>query len=464
MAVCRRLWTSGIPAQSRASAWHAIPWRVLRSVALRTLCCAIALAAVTRARAKPHVDLYPSYVAAHLANEGEWGHIYHEIIWLDDGSDPEWDRRATELVHAPLAGTSFVYHPWYLSALRPLVAHVDYPTFQSLWLWINRTCVVLASLALALLLGWETLIGQVFLTLLVGCASVTQSSIYLGQNGLPALTLAVAAALSWQSGAPLLLGGVLAGLAWVCKPWCATLLGLCFLLRGIRAGVLTSAGLAAIMLVLPELGLPGVLMRDYHAMNASLTKVFVWGQNNHSILSIIERATSPDWSKHLHDWHPMTPSALHRGAAFGVSVFILATGGIVWWRRRPGSDWTIVAWLAFMIVPLGITWDHYFIFALPLAVLATFSPRSPRGLRALGFALTLLLAASFPLYDVSKAQVDFYRQHPAGAPWLRTIPMLLLSVSLLAALRFGRRREAPSTATGARELPRAQLTSAEAPR
>jgi hypothetical protein len=334
--------------------------------------------------------------------------------------------------------------------------------FQSLSLWSNRACVVLLGLGLALLLRWETLLGQVFLTLLVGCASVTRSSMYLGQNGLPALTLAAAAALSWQGGAPLLLGGVFAGLAWACKPWCAALLGLCFLLRGVRAGILTGAVLAAIMIVLPELVLPGVLMRDYHAMNDSLTRVFVWGQNNHSILSIIERATSPDWSRHLHDWHPMVPPALHRAAAFGVSVLVLAAAGTVWWRRRPGSDWTIVAWLAFMIVPLGITWDHYFIFALPLAVLAVFSPLSPRALRTLGFALLLLLVAFFPRYDVSKAQLDAYLEHPMGFPWFRAVPMLLLSATLLGALRLGRRRDALDAAADSGEMQQARFTEASA--
>jgi hypothetical protein len=163
----------------------------------------------------------------------------------------------------------------------------------------------------------------------------------------------------------------------------------------------------------------------------AVPKIFIWAENNHSILSIIERATSADWSKHLHDWHPTMPALAHRAAALAVSGLIVTAGAIVWWRKRPSSDWTIAAWLAIMILPLGVTWDHYFIFALPLALLAAFSPQAPRGLRALGLALLSLVMAILPVYDISNAQAVEYLAHPAGAPWLRALPMLLLSAKTI---------------------------------
>ena len=69
------------------------------------LCAAIAFGMLAYYKPLPHVDLYPTYVAARLANEGRWGHIYHASIWLHGSVDPEWDARANELMHAVTVGT-----------------------------------------------------------------------------------------------------------------------------------------------------------------------------------------------------------------------------------------------------------------------------------------------------------------------------------------------------------------------
>jgi glycosyl transferase family 87 len=440
--------------QTLARFWGATPtcspafsWERCRASALRTLSCgAVVWAMLGRVRKLPMIDLYPTYVAAHFANDGRWERIYHPSLWLHGGIDPLWDARARQLIGGTVYGTSFVYHPWYLNAARPLAAIVDYSGFQRGSLALNKLCIVFIGLGLARLLRWHTLPQQLLLTLLVGMASTTFSGIELGQNVLLALAFCLGAALAWQSGANLLVGGLFAALAWMCKPWCALLVVLCFLLRGLRAGVLTSAALAALMLVLPELVLPDVLMHDYRAMNLALTHTSLSGWSNLSVLSMFERAADPDWSQHLLDWFPRRSLLAPRVGALAVTLAVLGAGAVIWWRKRPGPEWTSAAWLAFMLIPLGICWDHYLIFAFPLACMASFSDKAPLALRALGLSLLAVLLAlqlvvTGPLAEPSSALI-------ADAPnlWLRAVPMALVAGGCLCALWFG----APSASRPAR--------------
>jgi Glycosyltransferase family 87 len=385
-------------------------------------------------RPNPHIDLYPTYVAARLANEGAWDRIYHASAWLHGGVDPAWDASARAYGVDPEQGTAFVYHPWYLSLARPLAARLDYPGFQQLSVWINGASVVLVGLGMALLLGWRGFSGQLLATLVVALASPTPSGIDLGQNVLPALACSLGAALAWRERAPLWLGVLAAALAWTCKPWCALLLPLCFLLRGARAGLLSGAALAGLMVVLPELVMPRVLMRDYAALNLSLMRSSVPGWNNLSLLSTFERATQPDWSLHLLEWIPREPSATLRAAAFGVSAAVFGSALWIRWRRRPAATWTAAAWLALMLMPLGICWTHYFLFALPLACLAASSGHSSPALRGAALALLAMVLAMATLFDVLRDELAGYALRPLGFPWLYSVPMLLLAGVALGAL------------------------------
>jgi hypothetical protein len=409
--------------------------RGARQVALPTLACALLVFGLLAGyRPNPHIDLYPSYVAARLANEGAWDRIYHPSAWLHGGVDPEWDRSARAYGVDPEQGTAFVYHPWYLSALRPVVARVDYAGFQRLSVWINGASLVLAGLGLAVLLGWPGFTGQLLTTLVIALASPTLSGIDLGQNVLPALACSLGAVLAWRDGAPLWLGVLAAALAWTCKPWCALLLPLCFLLRGARAGMLSSAALVASMIVLPQLLMPRVLMQDFIALNQALTRSSVPGWNNLSVLSILERATQPDWSLHLLEWIPRMPSPPLRVAAFGVTGLVWALALWIWWRRRPAPTWTAAAGLALMLMPLGICWTHYFLFVLPLACLAGSSCHSPPALRTAALALLALVMSMATLFDVLRDELAEYAVSPLGFPWLQALPMLLLTGVLLGAL------------------------------
>src|SRR5262245_4934317 len=129
------------PRISRSELWHGYS-----ATALRTLCCgALLWTLLGQVRPLPLSDLYPTYVAAHFANAGEWGHIYHRTPMIHGNIDPEWNRRARQLINGAVYGTSFVYHPWYLSAARPIASRVEYPTFQRGSLALNKVCVLLAG-------------------------------------------------------------------------------------------------------------------------------------------------------------------------------------------------------------------------------------------------------------------------------------------------------------------------------
>lgn len=425
--------------------WRAAPaypdamsWRGCWEAALRTVCCgALLWALLGHVRPLPFIDLYPTYVAAHFANEGRWDRIYHRSPMIHGNVDPEWDQRARQLIGGTTYGTSFVYHPWYLSAARPIAARVDYPTFQRGSLVLNKVCIVLIGLDVALLLRWRTLPLQLLSTLLIGVASTTGAGMELGQNVLLALAFSLAAALAWQSRAGLLLGGAFAALAWMCKPWCAILVVLCFALRGLRAGVLTSVALAALMLLLPELVLSDVLMRDYRAMNLALTNVSISGWSNLSVLSIVERASNPHWAQQLQNWFPRPPLPAHRFTALAAAAAVFALGALAWWRKRPAPEWTSAAWLAFMLIPLGICWNHYLVFAFPLACLAALSERAPVALRAGGLALLGIVLAAQIAIDVPHAQAFSTIIAEAPGLWLRAVPMALIAGVSLSALWCG---------------------------
>jgi hypothetical protein len=448
-AAGRRAGIGHLLAQAQAllvRAWRYAPthpaqlsWPAAQLALLRTLCCgALVFGTLAPLQPAPHTDLYPAYVAAKLANEGVWDHIYHSTVWVHNGVDPEWDRRAAEITQQPLGGTSFVYHPWYLQMLRPIAAHVPYPTFQAGWVVMSKACIVLAGLGMAILFGLNTLMGQALLTMMLALSSPAVYGIELGQNVLPALVFALAAIVAWRSSAPLWLGAACTALAWACKPWCAALIVLCLLLRGVRATAITSIALALVIAVLPSLVLPDVLMRDYRAMTLAIAGVSVFGFNNISILSIFERFTYPDWSPHLFNWMPHEAELRLRLWALGVAGLVMAAGAALWWLRRPASRFTVAAFLAFMLLPLGICWTHYFAFAIPLGLVCMFDAKSPLSLRALG---TALLTIHMGIMSRVAVPAD-YLSAPARYPWQQTAPMALTIAVILAALALAPREEA----------------------
>jgi len=181
------------------------------------------------------------------------------------------------------------------------------------------------------------------------------------------------------------------------------------------------------------------LIHNYVAVNLELAGLSVSGWNNLSLLSIIERSTNPDWSRHLLDWFPARPSLNLRIAAMTTAATVLAAAGWLWHRRRPEPSWTAAAWLALMPIPLGVCWTHYFLFALPLGFLAITSSTCPAPLRIAAGWLVSLVFVMMPLYAATPQDVARYAVEPLGFPWLHALPMALMAGVALASLRFAAR-------------------------
>jgi len=124
---------------------------------------------------------------------------------------------------------------------------------------------------------------------------------------------------------------------------------------------------------------------------------------------------------------------------------VLVAAGWLWWRRRPGSTWTAAAWLAFMPMPLGVCWTHYFLFALPLGCLAATSHMSPKVLRIAGACLVAVVFAMVPLYAAAPDDLARYVVEPLGLPWLHALPMVLIAGVLLGSLRFANQFDGSQT-------------------
>jgi hypothetical protein len=318
--------------------------------------------------------------------------------------------------------------------MRPVVSRLNYTEFQELWFTVNRLCIVAVAFGITLLAGLSRWRDQALLTVLIAAASVTTYSMFTGQNILVALTFALAATLAWQSSAPLWLGGVFAACAWACKTWCVSLVVLCFLLRGPRAGAMTSVVLGFVMVVLPELVMPGALMDDYHMLTLALSVISVPAFNNISILSNFERLSDSSWSTHLHEWIPHAAHPALRTLALSLTTVLFLPGVLIWRRRRASVRYACAAYLAFMLLPLGVCWTHYFVFALPLACMCCFGDHRSRTLRALGLALLMLLCGIMDYLEDGDSPLWNFVFQPSAYPVKQSAVVVFVVITCFAAL------------------------------
>jgi hypothetical protein len=401
-----------------------------RFIAGIVLCVALIFTIIKLFRATPNVDIYPTYVAATLANEGLFDHVYHPSIWLIKTVDAVWDKRCREL-GIWTAGTSFIYHPWYLYAVRPIVARVSYVNFQIASQWLNIIFLFIIGYTLNRLLGGRTLLGQLLLTLLLANAPPTSYGMSLGQNILLTLGFALLAVSAWLKGLPFWVGCLWVMMAWICKPWAMLLLPLCLLLRGARTFILTSLISGMIMVVLPEIVLPQSLLQNYHAMQETLTGVSTQGWNNLSLLSLLERSCDHHWVRYLYDWEATFPRLFLRLYSLAVAAAVACASGLAVWRRCPDGRYTAAAFLAFILLPLGICWTHYLIFALPLAFILMLGTGSTWHLRIAGFFLTSMLMVPQNFYLEVLPQKCHTPVQRALMLEIRALPMFLIIFAIL---------------------------------
>jgi hypothetical protein len=411
-----------------------------------TALCALVLGCVyLRFEFKATMDLMPTYLAAEFAAQKNWSHVYHPEAFIPGDRDPAWSRRLREL-RIKNHGTSFTSHPYYLTLARPAVALLDAKQFRQAATLANFLLVLWIALQTSWLVGLCGLRGQLLATLLVGLATPVTLALYLGQNTLAALAFSLAAARAWSGGAPVWVGSLLAAGAVLCKPWCLLLLGLCALLRGLKPAALSAAAYALVLGVLPHALYPQRIMRDYLALTAELGRLSLVAPNNHAILATLDRFAWSDWVPELLAGGVRHPALGLRLAAMAIALAIGALALVPLVRARRQQSWVIACGLALMVVPLGVSWNHYFAFALPLALLMALGSHRAVATRLLGFLLLALLVA---LDDLINPFIALTRRGGLSSELLALLsglPIVVLSTVAVAAAWLAPREQLESAA------------------
>lgn len=424
--------TSGSSAEQTVTVWR--PLGANMPAWLRTVVCACALYLMQwPVSPSSHQDFAPTLIAARMAAEGRWADIYP--LPTPEGGAAHgltWGQTANAL-GLNMAGVGpFTYHPYYASAASYLIDGRNYDRIRTNVVRLNRFCVVWVAFEVAAMLSISGLAGQLLITLLLAACSPVVSALEFGQNTVIALALSIAALRLWadpqQRILTLLLGSLLAASAWACKPWCVLLLPFCFALRRFKPAAAASACIAATMMLLPYLLYPRVLMEHYTAFMAEASRGVVPGFLNLSLLMSAERLHNPDWLAYYHVWGsgPATPAV--RLATLGITALVFLVSALAVLFRRPHASWIIAAALGLMLLPLGIVWTHYFVFAMPVAILGAAAAHDSRLLRVVSLGL---------LAQVMLLEYWLIHEYQRTTPWPMAVPILSVAVVSMLALWLG---------------------------
>lgn len=402
---------------------------------LRLGICLVALLLFSAWRGAPdsRIDLVPTYVAARLADDGRFDAVYRPPMTHDEAAWQAWLAKGAQLDITLFGVGPFTNHPYYLSVARPLARYVDFDTFKKGMVFLNRFCVAWIGLEIVALLGATNLAAQLLLTLVLISCSPVISTIELGQNTLLALALALAALRSWSSSPGtkgLLLGATFAAMAWACKPWCALFLPVCFAFRRARDAACACAVVALVMLVGPRAVYPGAMVSGYSALTQDLTRVTVDAGLNLSSLVVLKRLTGPEraWIERYYVFDFTSSGESVRWAAMALALVIAVVAVVGVRARRPAAAWITGAALALALVPLSVSWTHYFVFALPLALMASFGSHTSSPLRIAGCALLAQLVV---------LHYWLFASGVPSSPWLTALPVASVVVVSWLALWFG---------------------------
>ncbi|MDB4991038.1 MAG: hypothetical protein JWN04_6216 [Myxococcaceae bacterium] len=404
---------------------------------LRLIVCTGALLLVQWPSApSSHIDLLPTYLAAHLAGDGQWQDVYP--LPTPEGSAAHgvtWHAEARELGLNAGGTGPFTYHPYYLRAAVPLAQKYSFDDFKRYSIRVSRVCIAWIAFEIAALLGVTSLAGQLLLTLLLGASSPMLSSLELGQNTPLALALLMAALRLWARGSgrlSLLVGVLLYACAWAAKPWCALALPLCFVFRAPLAASAATSAVLGIMVALPFALFPRVLLTHYLALTEQLSSITVHGFLNLSVLVSLERVMDPGWAAGWGDFGQGHPTPRQHYVALAIAAAVALAAAAALYVRRPPRAWTTAAALALVLVPLSVAWTHYFAFALPLAIMASAADHDSRILRAAGLGLLAQLVV-----------LEFWLawKFERESAWPMVVPMASVIAVALLALWLGHRRE-----------------------
>lgn len=346
------------------------------------------------------IDLIPTFVAGKVWLAGHPEAVYQGGPWIDiNTAHPYW-LQTVQQQRTQLSDTAFVYSPTYLALLLPLIAATKPLQFYWIIAIVNSVCAFLLGWESTRLAGVRSIPARTGIALLVAHSFPSSYAAMFGQNSIIAaccilysFRFLTASRLGW--GIALLL------IACLCKPWCVLFLGVLVVQRMWKALCVSTVAYFAVSAAIPLLFFPAALTEGYHRVSTALPKLSVLAFNNVSLRALIARLQMDDWTPHAWSWQKHGIVDWPAIAAEAVVVVPLALWLCVRLFQRPVRPETVYpAAMALVLLPLGVCWSHYLVFALPLVVVSTLSGVIPKPVRLLGWVcatwLMLLLSAAAP--------------------------------------------------------------------
>jgi hypothetical protein len=390
------------------------------------------------------LDLYPTWIAAHLFASGRYDAVYHPSLWIAGHEHPAWAAIMEQNGIPRGDGTSFTYSPVYLLIVSPFMNAVSVRQASQVMLGINAVSVGVIGSECARLAGLRSKWTTFLICVLTGLSFPAIGAMWLGQNTLPCLAAALLGerAMTRKDLAGRAVGLSLWWLAAAMKPWFVMAFVVLFAMRLWREAIVGLLGWGVLFVVLPFFGVPAELRQGYARVGDSLLRVTVVPWNNVSIRAHLLRLSWHEWPTMAATWQPIVVSAarlvVEVGILAGVAAFL-----ILWLQRRPRRELVFVMGLFAVLLPLGICWTHYLAFGLPLLVVSAFHRGLPRGARWVGAMGCLYALLGFPhhfptvlhRWKTLASYVEQAQAFPLLTAWQIEIPMLVfLAVAVTLAL------------------------------
>lgn len=394
------------------------------------------------------IDLYPSWIAAHLWERGEYAAIYHAAPNIAGREHPAWAALMDEAGLPRQDGTAFTYSPLYLWLFGPLLRMVDLHAASLGMVALNALALAVVAGESARLAGLRAGWRASSIALALALSFPVVAGMWLGQNTLPCLALALLGWRGLERGGRVGTGAGLGAwwLAALMKPWFILIFGVLALMGRWRQLGLGLVGAALLLVGVPALLAPPALLAGYAQMTRGLPDVLFLAWNNVSLRAHLSRLARPDWGRYIRDWTPfeVTPAvrALEAGLLLAAAAAIL-----LWLRARPAERHRLALLLFAALLPLGVVWTHYLVFAIPLVVVTALDPALPRAARAVGLAGALYLLGAAPHLsptllhrrESTLALAELAVAAPSLTAWLVELP-LLVPLLVAVALAFGAAR------------------------
>jgi hypothetical protein len=409
--------------------------------------CPLLLTCWTLGAARPPaqfpIDLIPSYLAGKLWLAGHFDALYHQGAWLPaTGANAEWLAMA-QRHRAGMGDTAFTYNPMYLAFLLPFIAVLPAVKFYWFFAIINALAALFVGWESARLTGLQKPWQRWAVTLWVALSFPCAYAAMLGQNVVIAAAL-VLAALRLFARDRWMFGAIVLVLACALKPWCVLVAGALALSGRWRALFAFAALNVTLLTVVPVVFLPAPIVDGYDRVLSGLPAVSVLAFNNVSLRALVRRVSTGDWRAQAWNWsrHDVVSGG---ELAVELLVLILVLGTYVRFVRvrRPTFDALSVEVMALALLPLGVCWSHYLVFALPVVVRTVFSREVPRGLRMVAALSCLwlwhMMSASAPILPIMRP--------PLLWAFVYSAPLLLPVLLCLGLARFGRDGSSRDVAT-----------------